>query len=354
MLYPHDIKQARVHADKAIKRIEEGDMPLTPDIFELWYTYYSNLSPDVTRAVDIIEASSKTVTTDQCREIYQRFLNNAQSEDRVRDVGSKLSTTIKDVAGVVRNVRSATSKYSGTLENVSHQLVDTNNATDLESLLKIVVSDTETMLRHNQQLESQLDQSTHAMETLQRDLETIRREALTDGLTGLSNRKAFDDEIQKMAEAADSENEIFSMLMVDIDHFKSFNDSFGHQVGDQVLRLVARTLTDGVKGKDIAARYGGEEFAILLPQTTLKAGITVAEHLRKAVASKDVINRNTGEKLSRITMSVGVAERYEHEPIEELIERADAALYTAKHNGRNQVAAAPTPGKKLKKDETEN
>jgi diguanylate cyclase len=347
--YPHDIKQASEYSKETMARMKKEKLPPTPDLYELWYVYYSRLNPDITRAIEVLIANNQKLTSDRCKEIYQRFLNNSQNEERVRDVGSKLNTTIRDVTGVVKNVKSATSQYSGTLESVSSKLENANEVEDLEELLRTVVSDTESMLRHYQQLEQQLDKSTQAMETLQRDLETIRREALTDGLTGLANRKAFDDEITTLAQESDENDQIFTMLMVDIDHFKSFNDNFGHQVGDQVLRLVARTLVDGVKGKDIAARYGGEEFAILLPQTDLNSGIIVAENLRKAVASKDVINRNTGEKLSRITMSVGVAERYKKEPVEELIERADAALYTAKHNGRNQVAAAPTPGKKLKK-----
>jgi diguanylate cyclase len=183
------------------------------------------------------------------------------------------------------------------------------------------------------------------MAELQRDLESVRKEAMTDGLTGLSNRKAFDAAIQRIANECNENSTIFSLLMVDIDYFKNFNDNFGHQIGDQVLRLVARTLTDGVKGRDVSARYGGEEFAIILPETPLDAGVHVGNALRKAVATKDVINRNTGEKLGRITMSVGVAEYKSGENITDLIERADAALYTAKHNGRNQVAAAPTPGK---------
>jgi diguanylate cyclase len=112
------------------------------------------------------------------------------------------------------------------------------------------------------------------------------------------------------------------------------------------LRLVAKTLTDGVKGRDVAARYGGEEFAIILPETNLQAGIKVGDYLRKAVASKDVVNRNSGEKLGRITLSGGVAQYIAGEDIEDLIGRADAALYTAKHNGRNQVTAAPAPGQK--------
>ncbi|NCC21857.1 MAG: GGDEF domain-containing protein [Alphaproteobacteria bacterium] len=348
MRYPHDIKQAGAYASEAFERMRKEGLPPTPDVFEVWYIYYSHINPDVTRAIDILVANNQKPTEERCRELYERFLNN-QNEDRVRSVGSKLSTTIKDVTGAVKNVREVSSKYSGTLEDVGAKLSGVEGFEDIEALLKIVVSDTEQMIQHNKKLETQLDQSTHAMETLQRDLETIRREALTDGLTGLANRKAFDDEIRRISSESDESKEVFTMLMVDIDHFKSFNDNFGHQVGDQVLRLVARTLVDGVKGRDVAARYGGEEFAIILPATELKQGLTVAENLRKTVATKDVINRNTGDKLGRITMSVGVAERYEGETVDELIERADAALYTAKHNGRNQVAAAPTPGKRLRK-----
>lgn len=351
MRYPHDIKQSNEYASTALERIHREELSPTPDIFELWYVYYSRMSPDITRAIDILIANNQKLSEDRCKEIYQRFLNNTQkNEERVRNAGSQLNTTIRDVAGVVKNVRTATSSYSGTLEDVSHKLEEAEQGEDLEKLLQIVVSDTEKMLQHNQQLESQLDKSTHAMENLQRDLESIRREALTDGLTGLANRKAFDDQIQEISDEADKTKNNFTLLMLDIDHFKSFNDNFGHQVGDQVLRLVARTLLDGVKGKDFATRYGGEEFAIILPQTDLESGVIVAEHLRKAVASKDVINRNTGEKLSRITISAGVAERYRGEAVEELIERSDAALYTAKHNGRNQVAAAPTPGKRFHKN----
>jgi diguanylate cyclase len=173
---------------------------------------------------------------------------------------------------------------------------------------------------------------------------------MTDGLTGLSNRKAFDAAIARVTEESDLNHTTFTLLMLDIDHFKTFNDNYGHQIGDQVLRLVSRTLVEGVKGRDIASRYGGEEFAIILPETTLTAGVAVGNSLRKAVATKDVINRSSGEKLGRITLSVGVAEFVPGEKIGSLIERADSALYTAKHNGRNQVAAAPTPAGTARKE----
>ena len=96
-------------------------------------------------------------------------------------------------------------------------------------------------------------------------------------------------------------------MMTDIDHFKKFNDTYGHLTGDQVLRLVAMSVKQNVKGQDIAARYGGEEFAVVLPNTVLRSAITVADHIRRAVMAKELMKRSTGEHLGRVTISVGVA-----------------------------------------------
>ncbi|MCH8835800.1 MAG: GGDEF domain-containing protein, partial [Proteobacteria bacterium] len=116
-------------------------------------------------------------------------------------------------------------------------------------------------------------------------------------------------------------------------------DTYGHQVGDQVLKLLGSTLTACIKGQDTAARYGGEEFAIILPRTSLKDALTVAENIRRAVGTKRVVNRTTGEDLGTITVSIG-AGRFEYgEPVSQLISRADEALYMAKHNGRDRVVS---------------
>ena len=325
-------------------------MSATPDVYELWYVYYSGQSPEITRAIDILIANQQKVTVERCRELYARFLSDNKNEELVRRAGDEINSTIRSVTGVVRDVKAATEEYSVNLENVTSKVSKTSSPEELQQVLTSIVSDTKDMLVRNRTLEQELDKSSHVMEELQRDLENVRREAMTDGLTNLANRKAFDNELRRIAEEASVTEGTFALLMVDIDYFKSFNDNYGHQVGDQVLRLVARTLTDGVKGRDVAARYGGEEFAIILPDTGLQAAVTVGNALRKAVATKDVVNRNTGDKLGRITMSVGCAEFAPGENLQDLIERADAALYTAKHNGRNQVAAAPTPGKKQKKE----
>jgi diguanylate cyclase len=330
----------------ALDRIKKDGLVPTPEIYELWFCYYGRTNTDVVRAVDALVDSNHTITDATCHEIYQRFLSDLRNEEMVRRAGEQIQTTIHDVAGAVQDVQSATSDYGQTLNEFSDKIATAKSPEEIKAVLSIASSKTKKMLAQNQLLESQLEKSTQLMDELKRDLEYVRREAMTDGLTGLANRKSFDGEMDQIMTTAREEKKIFTLLMVDIDHFKSFNDNFGHQVGDQVLRLVARTLKDGLKGRDFAARYGGEEFAIILPDTDLAAGVAVGNSLRKAIATKDVINRNTGEVMGRITMSVGVAEYAGDKTGEDIIERADGALYTAKHNGRNQVAAAPASTRK--------
>jgi diguanylate cyclase len=343
--YTHDKKLAKEYAAAALERIIREGLTATPNTFELWYAYFSGQSADITRAIDILIANNQQPTDDRCKELYHRFLSETRNEETVRRAGDQINTTLKTVSVMVKDVKTATTEFQGKLGDVSTRVRNVKDPAALSAIVNTMVQDTQSMIDRNHLLEAELDKSASVMQELQRDLEDVRREAMTDGLTGLSNRKSFDAALRRVADESKAAGGTFSLLMVDIDHFKNFNDNFGHQIGDQVLRLVARTLTDGVKGRDIAARYGGEEFAIILPDTPLDAGVHVGNALRKAVATKDVINRNTAEKLGRITMSVGVAEYKPGENVTDMIERADSALYTAKHNGRNQVAAAPTPGK---------
>jgi diguanylate cyclase len=171
-------------------------------------------------------------------------------------------------------------------------------------------------------------------------LETARREATTDSVTGIANRKTFDQRIGGDIEEAMSSHQPLVLLMLDIDHFKKFNETRGSQTADQVLRLVARTLLGNVKGRDTAARYGIDEFAILLPGTSLKAGIQVAEILRHAIESKEITDKATNQKLGSMTLSIGVAKYRESEDIASFIDRAEGALREAKKGGRNRVRVA--------------
>ena len=158
-----------------------------------------------------------------------------------------------------------------------------------------------------------------------------------DGLTGLGNRGYFDAALEKAVAECHAENAPLALLLADLDHFKSINDTYGHVVGDRVLRFVATTLKQSIKGKDVIARYGGEEFAVILPRTPLRAAIEVAEQLRLAVMKGELIRRSTGEKYTRVTISIVVAALHNRTSPQALLEAADVCLHAAKRSGRNCV-----------------
>jgi diguanylate cyclase len=332
-------------SQQVLDRLSLDDLLPTPENYELLYHYYMRTSPQIVKAIDALFDEGKSLTDSICGDLHYRLLSDFKNQEKVRRASEQVQSTIRDVATMVGDVQTSNADFQETLEMVGEKITDNLSPDEFKSLTKSAAEKTKLILHQNKTLEEKLLQSTQLMQDLQRDLEHVRKEALTDGLTGLANRKAFDAELEAQAIEARTTGQNFTLLMVDIDHFKSFNDNFGHQVGDQVLRLVARILKDSLKGRDIAARYGGEEFAIILPETDLTSAISVGNHLCKAIAMKDVINRSTGDVLGRITMSIGVAEFADEENLYDLIERADNALYNAKHNGRNQVAAAPTPKK---------
>jgi diguanylate cyclase len=128
-----------------------------------------------------------------------------------------------------------------------------------------------------------------------------------------------------------------SIFLLDIDHFKTFNDKFGHQFGDQVLRLIARALKDGVRSGDLAARFGGEELVGVLPDADMDACAAVAERIRQSIAGRRITRRANGEVLSAVTVSIGVAQFVPGETLANLFERCDRALYAAKRGGRNRT-----------------
>jgi diguanylate cyclase len=344
VLYPHSAEQAEKFSQQTLDRLKAYKLLPTPHNYELWYAYVSGELPEVVRAINFVLEETDKVTQAQCTEIYNRFLSDDHAEAHVRKAGDELQFTIKSVKDAVRDVHSVAHDYDDALNRINQALDAAPDGEKLQEVVTLAKENTKHVMKHNKTLEVALEKSTVEIERLRHDLEQVKKESLTDSLTGISNRKAFDAEIQREIRDAIEDGSTFSLLMLDIDHFKEFNDTYGHQVGDQVLRLVGKSLTDGIKGRDFAARYGGEEFVIILPETELTHAVAVANNLRKHVSAKEIINRNSGDKLGRITLSVGVTEFSGDETAEEVIERADSALYTAKHGGRNQVAAAQTTG----------
>ena len=212
----------------------------------------------------------------------------------------------------------------------------------MRKLVEDLIAATKAMETRTRALEGELQKSSEQVTELRGKLDDVRKESLTDPLTGIANRKAFDAAMES-AMLALAEGDSVSLMMCDIDHFKKFNDTWGHQTGDQVLRVVAGCLSENIKGRDLAARYGGEEFGLVLRGATLEGAILVAEQIRQSVEGHRLVKKSTGDVLGTMTISIGVAQFGSLEKAEAVVRRADACLYGAKRNGRNMVIAESDP-----------
>ena len=330
-------------ADIALGQIRALRQPAYPRNYEIWYTYATGYNPALNQNINEALARKGTLSATDLDEIYDAFLSPGRLTDRIDTVGAKVVDEIEQIMSMIDAAVGSATNYTESLATVTQRLGNAKDRDGLRAIIESLVFTTKEMEKTNFTLEARLNASKHEINQLQENLEAVRTESLTDPLTSLANRKYFDQALeQALADAAVS-GEPLSLMLTDIDHFKRFNDAFGHLTGDQVLRLVALSVKQNVKGQDLAARYGGEEFAVILPNTVLRAGVTVADHIRRAVMTKELMKRSTGEHLGRVTISIGVASMHPGDTAQMLIERADTCLYAAKRHGRNRVLCETDP-----------
>ena len=263
-----------------------------------------------------------------------------QQYEAVRATGEKMQDEIGRLAESLDEAGESTGSYRESLGTLAKELNDGLESGDVANLIQRLSAATLEMHRRTASLEDQLKESAETINTLSKDLEVTMLEAITDALTGLFNRKAFDDRLELAVAGSLEDGTPLSLLLIDIDHFKKFNDTWGHQVGDQVLRLVGQSLRMNVKGKDTAARYGGEEMALILPETEVDNAVILAEQVRKAIGSMNIVKKKTRENIGPVTVSIGAAQFNPGESAADLVSRADYALYAAKEAGRNRVTRA--------------
>ena len=251
--------------------------------------------------------------------------SNDAAIQRVRFVAAALIRLAQNVAGDVSN-------HSTKIEAISADLTAAHHLQP--ELRSLVEKAPDRILAANLELQKQLSQARQQIEHLADQLRARESEARTDPLTTLYNRRALTEEMTRLLSLWERKGFPFSFLMLDIDHFKRFNDTYGHQVGDAILGEVARIISGQLRGMDVAFRYGGEEFAVLLPSTEPRDASVVAERIRAAIEETAITSANT--RLTATT-SVGVAHAIQFDRSNELVRRADEALYAAKRAGRNCV-----------------
>ena len=324
-------------AEVALGQIRSLKQTAIPRNYEIWYVYATGYNAPLNKIVNETLARNGKLTESDLEQIYETYLSHIKTTDRIDKVGARVIGEIDDVMNLLTDALGMSATFDANLSGAADKLSVAKSRDQIKSVVETLLRSTSEMRETNKALEDRLTLSKSEISNLQQSLEAIRAESLTDPLTGLGNRKYFDRMIGSAVEGALKSGEPLSLLLFDIDHFKSFNDSYGHLTGDQVLRLVGLSLKQTIKGQDITARYGGEEFAVVLPNTALRQALTVADHIRRAVMAKELKKKSTGEILGRVTISVGVSMLKQGDDTDALIERADACLYAAKRNGRNRV-----------------
>jgi diguanylate cyclase len=330
-------------AEVALGQIRSLRQTAIPRNYEIWYVYATGYNSSLNKIINETLARSGKLTEADLEQIYETYLSQIRTTDRIDKVGARVINEIDDVMTLITDALGMTTSFGNSLRGATEKLDAAKDREQVKAVVEALVKSTREMQETNKALEDRLAISKVEINNLQQSLEAIRAESLTDPLTGLGNRKYFDRAVEDAVALAIKEGCPLSLLMFDIDHFKSFNDNYGHLTGDQVLRLVAMSLKQTIKGQDITARYGGEEFAVVLPNTGMRQALTVADHIRRAVMAKELKKKSTGEILGRVTISVGVSILRPGDTTDSLIERADACLYAAKRNGRNRVICEADP-----------
>lgn len=338
MEYAETKPQAVAAAERAMASMRQYGIPPNPQNYAIWYIHHTQRLPDLTREVDRLIDLGSDFNTSVVQALYEKFLTQADESKTLAVAGMRIENTLEQLVKMFAIANKGTESYGETLADLSSR-AEGANGESLHEIMASVVQETQKMLRVNRKMGAELTQSSQEISKLREDLDKVRSEARTDGLTGVANRKVFDSTMRDATSEAGNKSQHLSLLMLDIDFFKRFNDTYGHQMGDQVLKLVARTVKACVRPADTVARYGGEEFAAILPQTPLRDAMIVAERIRTTVAGKRITNRRSGIELGRITLSIGAAEYSIGESVAEMVQRADKALYTAKRQGRNRVVS---------------
>jgi diguanylate cyclase len=337
MAQADDFRQAKGLSEQALAGMTAREVPPTPENYAVWYAYATGLLPELKRTIDILMSNNQEFTQALNAELYHRFCDTGRHFNLLDETGGRLQYTVDQVMRAIKAASGDASAFGQTLDHYSSEMGGAPGDEEVRALVSGLILETQRMAERNRSLENKLSESSGEIAELRQNLEVVRREALTDALTGIPNRKFFENRLRAAARDAMESGEAVSLLIADIDHFKQFNDTYGHQLGDQVLRLVARTLTDSVKGRDTPARYGGEEFAIILPQTRLQDAEGLADQIRRTIMRRRIVRKPTGDDLGTITLSIGVSCYRPGEQLMETIRRADAALYEAKRRGRNRV-----------------
>lgn len=322
-------------ADRARELMTRYAVPPTPDNFAVWFQYAIGTDQAFNRTVDVVVTNKRN---------FDKRINwgLVQAVRKVQGREQSIATAATDRLNAV--LAQATSYLAkAAADNKAHAVElggiasRAQRGDDPMSIIGALATELSQAAVRTAKLETEFAATSKELDHVRNSLQVAQHCAYTDALTGLANRRALEEFLRAAQTSAMESGDPVSVMLADIDHFKRFNDSFGHRLGDHVLRLIAGVLRNGLRDADFAARYGGEELLVVLPGAGLSVARDVAEHIRTMIAERNIVRRTTGETIAKVTVSIGVAQYVLGESTTELFDRCDRALYLAKQNGRNCV-----------------
>ena len=329
-----DVEYAAAVASGAVEFMAKNSVPATPENFSVWFNYAMGTSPALRKTIDILVSGKRKFNAAVNQDLYTTYINPKSASARPDSFPEQLQALISNANHFLAEAIFDNRTQIESLGDVSSQV---RTGSDPRPLIERLVVELANATDRATALEASFTATSQDLDKIRSSLAESEERSNTDPLTGLANRRSMDEFLRSAQINAMENDEPLSVFLIDIDHFKKFNDNFGHQIGDQVLRLVAKVLKDNVRDQDLAARYGGEELFAVLPGAELGVCTAVAERIRQRISDARLTRRTTGQDISRVTVSIGVAQFKLAESAETMIERCDRALYQAKQAGRNQT-----------------
>ena len=323
----------------AIPLMTSRNIPVTPENYAIWYHYVAEDKPGLKEHIDALLESNENFDQRASEEIYQTFIAETTLK-QAEQIRQTLHNTLNETSSNLQATGNEAEQFGDLLGRFGESCDSAESINDVYNMITKVAAETRQMKDSMERMKQDFAAKSDELDELRKELEEVRVQASTDPLTGLTNRATFFELLESSVKEHTAETPPMCVVMLDIDHFKRVNDTYGHLVGDKVIQFVANTLKKSLKGQDTPARYGGEEFSLLLPNTSLENAEALCNQIRERIAGTNLVRTGSKESLGKITVSAGVAEFMPGEEVMEILQRADEALYHSKENGRNRVTAA--------------
>lgn len=332
-LFPEETREAAELLKQAVPLMVRHDIPPNPVHYALWYCYSKGSDPELNRRLDKVVEDFDAFPPEVATKLFREYVIHGELE-QARAGQQQVIELVDDIEDDVSRSVSGSRHYQLSLaqglSTLQEPIID-----DLPSVLNELQESTQLMQDQQEKFLYRLRAAQNEIQHLRGQLERAHLAATLDSLTRVFNRHAF----TRLLDQSLSDSSIgLALIILDIDHFKQFNDQYGHPLGDRVLQHVGQLLRDQLPARAFAARYGGEEFCVVLRNiTNIEDAHRFADQLRNKIQSLRVKVRSTDQVLDSITASFGVAMAEPGDTLETLLTRADDALYQAKRSGRNQV-----------------